>query len=139
MKKQEYFEEFITHKLNVTNEYSSLDELNKAKLDYDYYISGSDQVWNLKAYDFDWANYLEFVKRGKRISYAASIGPINYEFSADEKKRIKRDLEKYSNISVREKGTADKIMELTGMKSIINIDPTPVSYTHLTLPTILRV
>lgn len=124
MKKQEYFEDFIINKLNVTDEYSSLDELNKAKLNYDYYISGSDQVWNLRAYDFDWANYLEFVKKGKRISYAASIGPINYKFSDEERKRIKQDIEKYSNISVREKSTADKIKEITGLDSSINIDPT---------------
>lgn len=124
MKKQEYFEDFIINKLNVTDEYSSLEELNKAKFDYDYYISGSDQVWNLRAYDFDWANYLEFVKKGKRISYAASIGPINYKFSDEERKRIKQDIEKYSNISVREKSTADKIKEITGLDSLINIDPT---------------
>ena len=124
MRKQEYFEDFITNKLNLTDEYSSLEELNKAKLDYDYYISGSDQVWNLRAYDFDWANYLEFVKKGKRISYAASIGPVNYKFSDEERERIKRDIEKYSNISVREKSTADRIKEITGLDSLINIDPT---------------
>lgn len=124
MKKQEYFEDFITNKLNISKEYQSLEELNNENFNYDYYISGSDQVWNLRAYDFDWANYLEFVKKGKRISYAASIGPIDYKFSESEKTRIKEDLQKYSNISVREKGTADKIKELTGLDSTINIDPT---------------
>lgn len=124
MKKQEYFEDFITNKLNISKEYQSLEELKNENFNYDYYISGSDQVWNLRAYDFDWANYLEFVKKGKRISYAASIGPIDYKFSEDEKTRIKKDLQKYSNISVREKGTADKIKELTGLDSTINIDPT---------------
>ena len=124
MKKQEYFEDFITNKLNISKEYQSLEELKNEDFNYDYYISGSDQVWNLRAYDFDWANYLEFVKKGKRISYAASIGPIDYKFSESEKTRIKEDLQKYSNISVREKGTADKIKELTGLDSTINIDPT---------------
>ena len=66
MQKNKYFEDFITSKLNLTKEYNSLMELENENLYYDYYIAGSDQLWNLGAKDFDWANYLEFVKADRK-------------------------------------------------------------------------
>ena len=118
------FENFITENLNITREYSNLEELKKANFDYDYYISGSDQLWNLNAYDFDWANYLEFVNNGKKISYAASFGPKQLFWSEDEKKRIANDLKKYDCISVREQASFDHVKALTGIEPEINVDPT---------------
>lgn len=118
------FEKFINEKLNITKEFNSLDELNKENFTYDYYISGSDQLWNLKAPDFDWANYLEFVKKGKRIAYAASFGPSSQSWNEEQKNRVKKDLLKYDNISVREQGSFDNVKNLIGKEPIINIDPT---------------
>lgn len=123
-KKDEKFEKFITEKLNITKEYNSLKEIEESKLNFDYYISGSDQLWNLNALDFDWANYLEFVYKGKKISYAASFGPKVQSWSNDEKKRIKEDLLKYDYISVREQGSFNNVKKLTGLEPEINVDPT---------------
>lgn len=122
--KNDKFEKFINQKLNVTREYENLEELKKANLDYDYYISGSDQLWNLNAYDFDWANYLEFVNNGKKISYAASFGPKEQKWNEQEKARIASDLKKYDNISVREQGSFNNVKKLTGIEPEINVDPT---------------
>ena len=122
--KSERFEEFINKRLNVTKEYESLEELKKANFDYDYYISGSDQLWNLNAYDFDWANYLEFVNKGKKISYAASFGPKEQRWNEQEKTRVARNLKKYDNISVREQGSFNNVKTLTGIEPEINVDPT---------------
>ena len=118
------FEKFINQELNVTKEYESLEELKRAKLDYDYYISGSDQLWNLNAYDFDWANYLEFVKKGKRISYAASFGPKEQRWNDQEKVRVANDLKKYDNLSVRDQISFENVKTLTGREAEINVDPT---------------
>lgn len=118
------FEKFINEKLNITKEFNSLDDLKKANFTYDYYISGSDQIWNLKAPDFDWANYLEFVKKGKKISYAASFGPSSQNWSDGQKNRVKENLLKYDNISVREQGSFDNVKNLIGKEPSINIDPT---------------
>ena len=118
------FEKFINEKLNVTKEYNSLEELNNVDFQADYYISGSDQVWNLRAGDFDWANYLEFVNKGKKISYAASFGPKPQTWNNETKQRVKEDLLKYDNISVREIGSYNNVYELTGIKPDINVDPT---------------
>lgn len=122
--KNKYFEEFITSKLNLTKEYNSLKELEDEKFDYDYYIAGSDQLWNLGAKDFDWANYLEFVNKGKKISYAASFGPKSQTWNEEEKNRVKNDLLKFDSISVREIGSFNNVKELTGIEAEINVDPT---------------
>ena len=124
MKKKECFERFINEQLNLTEEFNTLDQIKNANLDYDYYISGSDQLWNLEAKDFDWANYLEFTNIGKKISYAASFGPKAQCWNEEEKKRVKEDLLKYDTISVREQGSFKNVKELTGKNPEINIDPT---------------
>ncbi|MBO5142216.1 MAG: polysaccharide pyruvyl transferase family protein [Clostridia bacterium] len=122
--KRKKFEDFINNKLCVTEEYNTLEELKKEKWNYDYYISGSDQLWNIKATDFDWAYFLEFINKGKKISYAASIGSTNREWDEEETKRVKENLKKYDAISVREEGTANKIKGITGISPKINVDPT---------------
>lgn len=122
--KQKNFEDFIQNKLQITKEYNSYEELMNEKFDFDYYISGSDQLWNLKAKDFDWSNYLEFVKKGKKISYAASYGPKKQNWNEEQKKRITKDLTEYEHLSVREQGSYNNIYDLTGRKPEINVDPT---------------
>lgn len=123
-RKQELFEEFINTYLNITKEYQSLEELKKEEWSSDIYIAGSDQLWNKYAIDFDWSNYLEFVNNGKKVSYAASFGPRPQEWTSLEKERIKENILKFSNISVREQGSYYNIKELTGLEPEINVDPT---------------
>lgn len=124
LKRKERFEAFINNQLQVTKEYSSLEQLKNDDLLFDYYISGSDQLWNLQAKDFDWANFLEFVKKGKRISYAASFGYDKQAWNEKEKERIKKDLLLYTNLSVREKESFENVKKLTNREPEINIDPT---------------
>ncbi len=115
-------EKFICEKLNITCEFSSSEEFRN--FDYDYYISGGDQIWNLAPLDFDWSYYLEFVKSGKRISYATSFGPIKQNWSEKERNRVKEALLNYDYLSVREEGSYNNVLELTGITPEINIDPT---------------
>ena len=48
--------------------------INKADGKYDIYISGSDQIWDWNLTGFDKTYFLNFVTKGKKCSYAASIG-----------------------------------------------------------------
>lgn len=123
-KREEKFEKFINTNLNLTKEYNDVEMLKNEMFDYNYYISGSDQLWNLAAGDFEWTYYLDFVKEGKRISYAASAGPILREKSKNDIEKIKELVNKYDCISVREQGTYDLIKNITGRESKINVDPT---------------
>lgn len=123
--KEKKFESFINNYLNLTErEYKSFEELDKENIDYDYYISGSDQIWNTTAKDFDWAFYLGFVKKGKKISYAASLGPKKVNLTEENKSKICKLLSQYDSISVREKKSCDKVNEIAGIIPQINVDPT---------------
>lgn len=126
LRKYRLFELFLKEKLILTSkEYSTIEDLKSADFDYDYYISGSDQIWNKLCFDFDWAYFLPFVKTGKRIAYAPSMGPepeISYENNYALK--IKSLLAKYDAISVREKETALKIKDFTGNNYDVMLDPT---------------
>ena len=124
LRKKELFENFINNKLNITKEYKSLEDLKNEDLKYDYYIAGSDQLWNIRSKDFDWSNFLEFASNGKKISYAASFGPKKLELLPAEKERIKEDLLKFDEISVREQGSFESVKNIVNINSEINIDPT---------------
>lgn len=123
-KKQELFEKFINEKLNITKEYSSFQDLKNENWQSDYFIAGSDQLWNLLAFDFDWSNFLEFVDSNNKISYAASFGPKPQVWNEEEKVRVKNNLMKFKYISVREQGSFNNVKELTGKDSEIHVDPT---------------
>lgn len=121
-KKFNRHEEFINNKLvKSSKEYSTLEELANENFDYDFYISGSDQIWNPTCHDADMAYFLPFVKTGKRIAYAPSFGPIGKFTNIDE---IGECLKKYDNISVREENAAVIVEELTGTVPPIMPDPT---------------
>lgn len=123
-KKEELFEKFIKENLNITKEYNSLEELNEENWDADYYLAGSDQLWNLQALDFDWAYFLEFIKSGVKISYAASFGPKAQNWTFEEQERIKKDLLQFRNLSVREEGSFNNIKKVIGIEPEVNVDPT---------------
>lgn len=133
IKKHRLFESFLKEKLILTSkEYSDIEELESADFNFDYYISGSDQIWNKLCFDFDWAYFLPFVKTGKRIAYAPSMGPVpEKSFENIDALKIKSLLSKYEAISVREKETALKIKDFTGNDYEVVLDPTlllPSSY-----------
>lgn len=118
------YETFINNCLNITKEINNLSELKQANLDYDYYIAGSDQIWNTNAYDFDWAYFLDFTKSKNKISYAASLGPQKNSLTDNDMFIIKKMLTKFKCISVREIGSLNKINKLTSKDISINVDPT---------------
>lgn len=103
LKKYRLFERFLKEDLILSyNEYTTLKDLENADFNFDYYISGSDQIWNVLAYDFSYAYFLPFVKSGKRIAYAPSIGPhLNIDKCGNIDK-VYELLSKYDAISARE-------------------------------------
>ena len=124
-KKYNNFENFISSNMKLTeNEYKTLEELQNANLQYDYYISGSDQIWNPVPADFDWSYYLPFVKNGKRIAYAPSFGQLSSIGNEETSEKIKQCLKDYDSIAVREKGSRENVSKLTGKSVDIVLDPT---------------
>lgn len=118
---------FVEKKLKLTERYTTNDELKESPPDFELYISGSDQIWN-KYFTFrgegkpTFTYFLDFVPQGKKkISYATSLGFCQ----ADKKytELVRRWLEKYSAISVRESSAQD-ILQQMGISSVLSPDPT---------------
>lgn len=125
--KQKRFNSFIKNELNITSKrYLSNNDLKRENFTSDYFISGSDQVWNIRSKDFDWANFLDFVNssNSKKISYAASFGPLDINWNLYDKEKCKELLSKYDAISVRELGSFNNINYLLNKECSIHIDPT---------------
>lgn len=125
-KKEELFEKFIKEYLQLTDkEYKDVKELQDEEINADYYISGSDQIWNINALDFNWSYFLDFVKKGKKISYATSLGPKKNTIRIEEEEKLKKYLNEYDEISVREEESYKKVQKYLNVeKCNINVDPT---------------
>lgn len=124
LKRKDKFDEFINTKLNITNPYYTLKELQRANLDFDVLICGSDQIWNRKhTKSLKPAFFLEFGKKdAKRISYAASIGAES--IIKEDEMVFQRYLKNLDEISVREKKAIELIQHLTPKKIEEVVDPT---------------
>lgn len=100
------------------------DEFPKDLADrYDYFISGSDQVWN-PHYNFvaGKCDFLAFAKDNKKISYAASFG-VN-KIPDERKKEYAENLKSFKAISVREKQGTGIVKELADREATVVLDPT---------------
>lgn len=124
-KSQIDFQEFIDKYLIVSGvQFSENAELKEIDGKYDFYICGSDQVWNTSASDFDDAYFLNFVTKGKKIAYSTSLGATNIIENVNSKLHYQKLLSDFSSISVRE-GNAKSIIENIYDRDIkITLDPT---------------
>lgn len=89
---------------------------------YDYFITGSDQVWNPFFRNGFSVDFLTFAPRHKRISYSASFGVSSLPEEYKEDYRLW--LSQMEHISVREDAGANIVKDLTGMEVHVLIDPT---------------
>ncbi|MDD2413502.1 MAG: polysaccharide pyruvyl transferase family protein, partial [Bacteroidales bacterium] len=120
---------------NFMNKYYSLtestfhdsDKIKNNNFCFDYYITGSDQTFNLnlKGNPKDREPFfLPFAKNGIKISYASSMGEKIGTLTQEQQNWMKECLFKYSNLSVREHQTADFISNLIGKRPEVVLDPT---------------
>ncbi|SNZ04786.1 Polysaccharide pyruvyl transferase [Terribacillus aidingensis] len=89
---------------------------------FDYFITGSDQVWNPIIDHRSSIDFLTFAEFHKRISYAPSFGVSNVPSEREEE--YKTWLNGVNHISVREDAGASIIKQLTGKEASVLIDPT---------------
>lgn len=96
-------------------------DINNLIINYDYFLTGSDQVFNPFFGDID-IFYLSFVPNEKRLSYAASFGisDIPGEYSM----KIGQLLKGFKAISVREDTGIKLVKELSERDATLLIDPT---------------
>ena len=90
--------------------------------EYDYFVAGSDQIWNPLEIDKMSVYFLDFAHPKKRISYAASFGRTDIPENLIEK--YKYWLNGMKTYSVREKAGADIVWNLVQQRASVHLDPT---------------
>lgn len=118
------FEKFLQDNFEMSKEYKEEKQIKNEKFLYDVLITGSDQVWNPKIVgELSDVYTLNFSKDNvKKISYAASVGSVDY---IDEyKEKFIKTLDRLDYISVREDDACKSLNNLTDKKVERVIDPT---------------
>lgn len=119
-KRRKKFEEFNKN-IKFTKWKFKWDKLREQNV-FDYYITGSDQVWNpyYRLSEFD---LLTFVEKRKRISFSASI--TTNIIPIEKQNYAKENFNNFKKISVREDSGKKIIEELTNRKDVqVLVDPT---------------
>lgn len=113
---QNKFREF--HDANLCTRYD-LPYLEDIADEYDYFVVGSDQVWNP---DFEFpGRFLDFAPREKRIAYAASIAMP--ELPPQVTQYYREKISEMPHVSIREREGVDLVERLTGKRPIHVLDP----------------
>ena len=89
---------------------------------YDYFIAGSDQVWNPYLEYCTAANFLSFTEREKKVALSPSIAIE--QIPEKDKENFAKWLKDFRLLSVREEKGAELIRELTGRNVEVLCDPT---------------
>lgn len=98
------------------------DDLTQLNSKFDYFVVGSDQVWNPSMNKISSFFFLDFAENNKRIAYAPSFGisELSREISSKYQKWIKG----IPHLSVREDDGAKIIKDLTDRDVSVLVDPT---------------
>ena len=122
--KRPFFDEFFDSSLKVSSQtFNSYPELKREKLDYDIYVTGSDQTWSPKI-GLHPAMFLRFAPvSARKIAYAPSIGVASLQKT--ESDQINYYLQQYDAISCRESIGQKVLSDCVKGKEIVNVlDPT---------------
>ena len=97
---------FISENILTTDFLKSEKEFTKlTRYEFDAYIVGSDQVWRPKYSPCLANHFLGFVEgtsKIKRISYAASFGVDNWEYTPEQTEECRKLVTKFNAVAVRE-------------------------------------
>ena len=125
IKRQKLFDAFTEKYLIKSKLYRTEAEVIKNSENYDTIICGSDQIWNMdesSRYAANWIYFLNFPKKQRRISYAASFG--KWVNKADNyKDKFIPWLKEFDKLSVRETSGVEYLRK-KGLNVSLCIDPT---------------
>lgn len=115
----QFTKDYIAETSYTISEDSIPDDINEQ---FDYFVTGSDQVWNPNYRKGSGIDFLTFAYPEKRIALSPSFGiakiPNEYQ-----KKYIKM-INEMNSLSVREEAGYEIIKRLTGREAEVLIDPT---------------
>jgi hypothetical protein len=119
---------FLSENIQTTDFLKSEEDFEKlVRYKFDAYVVGSDQVWRPK-YSPRLANhFLGFIDdsvKTKRISYAASFGVDNWEFTPEQTGECRKLVAKFNAVSVREDSAVELCKQNFGIEATQVLDPT---------------
>lgn len=119
------FNRFVTSHLNLSEKaYNGYNALNSSDFQPDdYYLIGSDQVWNSRLTEKNYHYFLDFVNSKNKFSYASSFGVSDIE-DWEDKGVILDLLRQFRRISVREETGQAIIKRYLGIDVDVVCDPT---------------
>lgn len=118
------FEDFVNKYFTLTKRYSDNDDMTELNKDFDAFICGSDQIWNLDCTNgVVPAYFLGFVDDNKnKIAYAPSVAKT--KFIRNHDKEVQRYINRLDAISVREKSTVGVFQKVCSKEIKVTVDPT---------------
>lgn len=117
------FSSFRVNHLSLTKLYN-ISDIYRSDLEdqFDYFLSGSDQVFNPAIYKGETISFLDFVKKtAKKKTYAASVGKDS--FLEIYKDLYEKYLPTFSSLLIREESTVNNIHSTFGIKAECVVDP----------------
>lgn len=122
-KREDVFKDFtkkniVERHIKIKNNVIPHEFLNE----YDYFITGSDQVWNPNYNKGSQLNFLNFFHGSHSIAFAPSFGVS--EIPSEYHENYKSWISNIKYLSVRENEGAKIIKELTGRNVPVLVDPT---------------
>jgi len=117
------YEKFFNKRYNgYPTEICTRENLKETEREYDAFVVGSDQVWNLGSPNVDETFFLDFVDNDrKKISYAASFGQKG--IPEEKREKISKLIARFESISVREETGVEIVREATGKEATWVLDP----------------
>lgn len=130
LERRSSFESFMSGHMNLTRLYTWRDEDSMSELvdEFDCFVCGSDQIWNLDCTGGPVGPYfLNFADGKRRIAYAPSLAHTSFRrenFDDVAKRQISAWLSDFNAISVREKSTIHLFQPLVDKPIEVCLDPT---------------
>lgn len=121
LKQEQCFKSFLEDEIPNSNVIYNDDNISTCIDNYEAFITGSDQVWNLRWYKSPF--FLDFAPSSKiKMSYSASIAMSSLNDS--QKQIFKQSLKDFKAVSVREQNAVDLIKDLSPVMPQCTLDPT---------------
>lgn len=116
------FNKFNKNIIDFKKQISSNLDYKKLNEKFDYFTTGSDQVWNPLLFKDMYINMLGFTSNKKKIAVAPSISMD--KLSKEQEEMFKENLKEFDNLSCREEQGSELLRNIIGKEVVTLVDPT---------------